>query len=359
MMRSLRSFLIGILAFTAVSLWATPVYANAPAPPSYAWFNFEGRSSHTAIQGVQLAECRTLQCSQPILLMQSGICTDAACLKSPPILSAPHRFDCVGDRCLFVEPSYTQRSTGPYYKLLAQFGDRVRISEGVALQIKNSLSGYSARNLRVIVREADLAIVPDTTLMKPSRWEMFNKALLLTELSELAVAAVWLWRMKLDKQQLAKALVAIAFVNLLTFPVVWFFFPSLQPFQYSTSRVFGVIILGIASLFGTLLATRSIVTLKTLRNIFVGWLISLPIALGIGFFLAIAVGYGESLPPVNGIPSLITLPVSEVFAVVFEAWLIYRLNDAIPLREASLLSLTMNLISMILGLLLLPAIQLS
>ncbi|MBC7822351.1 MAG: hypothetical protein H7126_00460, partial [Candidatus Parcubacteria bacterium] len=64
-------------------------------------------------------------------------------------------------------------------------------------------------------------------------------------------------------------------------------------------------------------------------------------------------------PPVNGIPSLITLPVSEVFAVVFEAWLIYRLNDAIPLREASLLSLTMNLISIILGLLLLPAIQLS
>ncbi len=333
-MRSLPSFLIGILAFLAVSLWAMPVCANAPAPPSYAWFNFEGRSSHTAIQGVQLAECRTPQCSQPILLMQSGSCTDAECLKSPPILSAPHRFDCAGDRCLFVEPSYTPRSTGPYYKLLAQFSDRVRTSEGITLQIKNSLSGYSARNLRVIVRDVDLAIVPDTTPMKPSRWEMFNKALALTEVSELAVAAIWLWWMKLDKQQLGKALVAIAFVNLLTFPVVWFFFPSLQPFQYSTSRVFGVVILGIASLFGALLATRPIVTLKTLRNVFIGWLISLPIALVIGFFLAIVVGYGESLPPVNGIPSLITLPASEVFAVVFEGWLIYRLNDVIPLREA-------------------------
>lgn len=357
-MRSLHSFLIGIWAFLAVSLWATPVYANAPAPPSYAWFNFEGRSSHS-LQGVQLAECRTPQCSQPVLLMQSGICTDAECLKSPPILSPPHRFDCAGNRCLFVEPSYTQRSTGPYYKFLAQFSDRVRISEGFVLRIKDSLSGYSARNLRVMVRDVDLAIVPDTTPMKPSRWEIFNKALALTELSELSVAALWLWQMKLDKQQLSKALVAIGFVNLLTFPVVWFFFPSLQPFQYSTSRVFGVVILGIASLFGTLLATRPIVTFKTLRNIFIGWLISLPIALGIGLFLAIVVGYGESLPPVNGIPSLITLPASEVFAVVFEAWLIYRLNDVISLRQASLLSLTMNLISMILGLLLLPAIQLS
>ncbi len=357
-MRSLCSFLISIGTFIAVLMWTAPVYANAPAPPSYAWFNFEGLSSQTVLQGVQLAECRTPQCSQPILLMQSGICTDAECLKSPPVLSPPYRFDCAGDRCLFVEPSYTPRSTGAYYKLLAQFSDRVRISEGVALRIKDSLSGYSARNLRVIVRDVDLAIVPDTTPMKPSRWEMFNKALALTELSELAMAAIWLWQMKLDKQQLSKALVAIGFVNLLTFPVVWFFFPSLQPFQYSTSRVFGVLILGIASLFGALLATRPIVTFKTLRNIFIGWLISLPIALVIGFLLAIVIGYGESLPPVNGIPSLITLPASEIFAVVFEAWLIDRLNDAISLRQAGLLSLTMNVISMILGLLFLPAIQL-
>ncbi len=355
-MRSLHSFLIRIGAFLAVLLWVTPVYANAPAPPSYVWFEFEGVRS--AFQGAQLAECRTAQCTQPILLMQNGTCTDATCLKSSPMLSAPYRFDCAGDRCLFVEPSYTSRSTGPYYKLLAQFSDRVRTSQSFALRIKNSLSGYSARNLRVMVRETDLAIVPDSSPMKPSRWETFNKALLLTEVSELAVAALWLWRMKLDKQQLGKALVAIGFVNLLTFPVVWFFFPSLQPFEYSTSRVFGVMILGIASLFGVLLATRPIVTPKTLRNIFLGWLISLPIMLAIGFLLAIVVGYGESLPPVNGIPSLITLPASEIFAIVFEGWLIYRLNDMrISLLQASLLSLTMNMISMILGLLLLPAIQ--
>ncbi len=356
-MRSLPSSLIGIGAFLAVLLWVIPAYANAPAPPSYAWFEFEGLKSE--VQGAQLAECRTKQCAEPILLMQSGACSDVTCLKSSPILSAPYRFDCASNRCLFVEPSYTQRSTGPYYKLLVQFSDRVRMSESFALRIRDSLSGYSARNLRVMVREADLAIVPDISPMKPSRWEMFNKALALTEISELAVAAIWLWRMKLDKQQIAKALVAIGFVNLLTFPVVWFFFPSLQPFQYSTSRVFGVMILGIASLFGVLLATRPIVTSKAMRNIFIGWLVSLPIMLMIGFLLAIVVGYGESLPPINGIPSLMTLPASEIFAVVFEAWLIYRLNDVISLQQAGSLSVTMNVISVILGLLLLPAIQLS
>ncbi len=355
-MRSLRWFLVGMGVFLTL-LWAAPVYANAPAPPAYAWFKFEGAES--AFQGAQLAECRSQQCTQPILLMQSGTCTEAGCLKSSPILSAPHRFDCAGNICLFVEPSFTQRSTGPYYKLLAQFSDRVRISEAVALNIKSALAGYSARYLRVNVRAVDLAIVPDTTPMKPSRWEVFGKALALTQISELVVAALWLRWLKFEKQPLGQALVAIAFVNLLTFPVVWFFFPSLQPFQYTTSRVFGMIILGIASLFGALLATRPIVTLKTLRNVFIGWLVSLPIVLVIGFFLAIVFGYGESLPPVNGVSSLITLPASEVFAVVFEGWLIYCLNKpSISLQQAGLLSLTMNVVSMALGLWLLPATQL-
>lgn len=351
----LRSFLIGVWAFLTL-LWAAPVYANAPAPPAYAWFKFEGAES--AFQGVQLAECRSQQCTQPILLMQSGTCTEAGCLKSSPILGAPHRFDCAGNTCLFVEPSFTQRSTGPYYKLLAQFSDRVRISRGVALNIKSPLAGYSARYLRVIVGDVDLVIVPDTAPMKPSRWEIFGKALALTQISELVVAALWLRWLKFEKQPLSQALVAIAFVNLLTFPVVWFFFPSLQPFQYITSRVFGMMILGIASLFGVVLATRSIVTLKTLRNVFIGWLVSLPIVLVTGFFLAIVFGYGETLPPVNGVSSLITLPASEVFAVVFEGWLIYRLNKPlISLQQAGLLSLTMNVVSLILGLWLLPATQ--
>ena len=355
-MRSLCSSLIGIWAFLAVLFWAAPGYANAPAPPSYVWLRFEGARS--AFQGAQLAECHTQKCTQPILLMQSGTCADADCLKSSPILSAPHRFDCASDACLFVEPSFSPRSSGPYYKLIAQFSDRVRTSEAVVLTIKNDLAGYAARNLRVKVQVNDLAIVPDTNPMKPSRWEVFGNALALTEISELAVATLWLWRMNVEKQQAGKGLVAIAFVNLLTFPVVWFFFPALQPFQYSASRVFGVMILGVAGLFGVLLASRPIVTLKTLRTMFIGWLLSLPTAFVIGIIFAFILGYGESLPPVIGVSSLITLPASEIFAVVFEAWLIYRSNqESISRRQASLLSLTMNVSSMILGLWLLPATQ--
>ena len=129
--------------------------------------------------------------------------------------------------------------------------------------------------------------------MKPSRWEVFGSALALTEISELAMAALWLWRLKMDKQTIGQALATIGFINLLTFPVVWFVFPALQPFQYSASRVFGAVILGIAGLFGTLLASRPIVTLKTLRTMFVGWLVSLPIAFVVGIFFAFILGYGS------------------------------------------------------------------
>jgi hypothetical protein len=359
-MRSLRLFAV-IWAFLATLFWTSPAFANAPAPPSYAWFHFQNPTARSAVlQGVQLAECRTQQCLKPVLLLQSGICTAAGCLRSPPILSTPHRFQCANHACLFVESQFSPRSTGAYYQLIAQFSDRLRISPAFRLNIRDGLAGYSARNLNVTVGENDLAIAPDTTPMKPTRWEVFGTGLALTEITELTVAGLFLrWR-KFEKQELGKLLVAIAFINLLTFPVVWFFFPSLQPFQYTASRVVGTISLGVAILFSLLLVKRaaSLTTITPIRNLFIAWLLTLPLVLFITFIAAFIFSYGEWLPSATGLPTIVTLPASEIFAVVWETWLIHRLSQGnLSLPQSSLLSVLTNGASLILGLLLLPALQ--
>jgi hypothetical protein len=349
----------GVLAFVvSFLLMTTTADANAPAPPSYFWMTFQDRDAKAVnVEGAQLVECVTKTCDRPILLMKTGICTGADCLRSSPILSAPHRFDCVQNTCLYAESQFSQRSTGPYYKLIAQLGDRSKTTPAFPLDIQNPLAGYPKR-LRVTVGQSDLVITPDRTPMKPTRWEMFGIALGLTETTELILAALCLWTLKIERNLSIKILVSIAFINLLTFPVVWFFFPALQPFQYTTARVFGVLSLCVAIGFSIFLAGRVEVTLKTLQKVFFVWLFSLPVVLAIGFVVAVFLGYGESLPPASGIPSLITLPASEIFAVGWEAWLIHRLSQKrLIFAQVLSLSFVMNMVSLILGLVLLPAIQ--
>ncbi|KAM3099219.1 hypothetical protein ACKFKF_15555 [Phormidesmis sp. 146-12] len=358
MTRSWTGCLKGFLALIAsLLLMTTSADANAPAPPSYFWMTFQGRDAKAVnVEGAQFVECATKTCDRPILLMNTGICTGEDCLKSSPILSAPHRFDCVQNTCLYAESQFSQRSTGPYYKLVAQFDDRTKTTPAFPLDLQNPLVGYPKR-LSVTVQPDDLTIEVDRAPMKPTRWEMFGIALGLTQIAELSLAALCLWRLKIERLVM-RILVAIAFINLLTFPVVWFFFPALQPFQYTTTRVFGVLSLLIAIGFSIFLATRSEITIRTLQKVFLVWLLSLPVVLAIGFVVAIFLGYGESLPPAMGVPSLITLPASEIFAVGWEAWLIDRLSQKrLIFAQVLTLSLLMNLVSLILGLVLLPAIQ--
>lgn len=141
--------------------------------------------------------------------------------------------------------------------------------------------------MRVTVQATDLAVVPDAAPMKPTRWEMFGTAFALTQISELMVAAAFLWRMKIERKLLVKYLFAIAFINLLTFPVVWFFFPALQPFQYITTRVFGCVSLGIAIGYSVFWVRQSEVTLKVLQRSFLIWLLSLPVVAAIAFVIAL------------------------------------------------------------------------
>ncbi|XGV95970.1 MAG: hypothetical protein ACAF41_24925 [Leptolyngbya sp. BL-A-14] len=358
--RSLPPFRVGVCAIVMGLLCATIAVANAPAPPAYAWFAFtDAANKPIMVQSVQLAECQTMACATPVLLLEAGTCSASGCLHIAPALRSPsNRFDCAENTCLYVEDVVSDRKTGPYFKLIAQVAERSRVSESFRLSLKSPLESSTSEHLRVIVGDAALAIAPDTRASQPTRLDLFWLAFGLTEITELAVAALVFWQMKVDRPFLIKMLAAIAFINLLTFPVVWFFFPSLQPFQYRSLRVVGALSLAVAIGFGVGLSRLSTVTLKTVGKLFGGWLLSLPLVGLIGFVGLLTFASGEWLPAANGLTASITLPVSEVFAVVVEAWLIHHVSQRrLSLPKAGLLSLLMNAASLILGLVLLPTVQ--
>ena len=46
-----------------------------------------------------------------------------------------------------------------------------------------------------------------------------------------------------------------------------------------------------------------------------------------GSFIAIWFGYGDRFPSVQGIPYRWTMPISGIFAVIYEAWVIATLSS--------------------------------
>lgn len=70
-----------------------------------------------------------------------------------------------------------------------------------------------------------------------------------------------------------------------------------------------------------------------------------------GGFIALWFGYGNRLPIAQGIPYGWTMPISEIFAVVYEAWLIATLSlGQLSLKQSGALSLLTNVTSLVLGL---------
>lgn len=356
--RTIVGFMVLVLvSLGMVSLSPTRATANAPAPPAYLWFQFD-----RAPQAVQLIDCRNLLCETPMLLAQSGTCRGSECLTTSPILKAPDRFECAQQTCLYQESWFSPQRRQPYFKLVAQFSaqhsaDSIKISQPFMSDFRRSIADYGDRHL-MVTTHGDMLVVRQDERMQASRWQTFSQALSITQISELVVIWVVLaWR-KLSRKKILTIVLSVGLINLLTFPVVWFFFPSLQTFQYSTTRVFGVFALIISLIFSVVLMRQRDMTVRSLLRIFTIWFFSTPILLIVAGLIAFFVGYGEALPPAIGLPSFVTLPVSELYAILWEAWLIRQLNQPeFSWRQALLLSTLMNALSLILGLVFLPKIK--
>jgi hypothetical protein len=201
-------------------------------------------------------------------------------------------------------------------------------------------------SLQVIQEEDKLAYFILTPVQEYTS-QMFLTGWLLTITSELLVGAIFLWWRKASQPKIFRVLIAIAMVNLFSYPVVWSFFPSLEPFQILLGRYFGISSLFVAMFYSLAMHVERQASSK--KIVFFSLLIFIGMNI-LGGFIALWFGYGNRIPIAEGIPYRFTLPVSEIFAVVYEAWLISTLSlGQLSLKQAGLLSLLTNVTSLLLG----------
>jgi hypothetical protein len=349
--RFLAKTIIFIGVFATLLLLALPAGTNSAPPPSEVWFTFDYETSQRVkLEGVQLVGCDTIDCFQPVLLQQYGVCNDVACLSSSPKLTDwSDTFECAGNRCRSASHKYEMT----HFKLVVQFSDQVRLSK----VLDGLPTEYWGRQIvwRVTVKDAGLLVVPDTNLEQPvDRLGLFLVGLLSTQLIELIIAAsyLWLW-MRVDVKRLVNILLIVFLVHLVTFPMVWFFFPSLGQFQPGYARTIGVFSLIVTILYATLLAFIYIVKHRNRRLGLIGLsLISLPMTFFCFFILLFLSAYGNYSVLAKGLSPGVILLTSEIFAVVGEAVLITILSKGtLSWRQAGVMSLLANTTSFVWGLL--------
>ena len=179
-------------------------------------------------------------------------------------------------------------------------------------------------------------------------------ALALTLISELILAAIYLrWRVK--STNWVATLAMILLINLATLPVVWFTFPALGQLKPARVRGLGAAVLIVASIYVSMLVL--IYRAKSAsgrKKLIITSVLVVPASVAcaaIPFIISSFLPRNYNASPA-GLPTVLILPLSELFAVVSEAVLVHVLSQRkLSLRHAGELSVLMNVGSFILGLL--------
>jgi len=156
-------------------------------------------------------------------------CSDARCEPSSPIAMFP-RIDCGTGSCSSWGYGYPE-----YQKLRLTFLDGPRESNAFQKRRFNAIYLVTVYQDRLLVREVVGGY--------PLRFLPFGAALILTLIIELAVAAIYLKRLRL-----LGGLVWVLVANLVSLPIVWFVFPLFDSHldlrglvSVATAEVFAVI----------------------------------------------------------------------------------------------------------------------
>jgi hypothetical protein len=235
-------------------------------------------------------------------------------------------------------------------KVVAQFSDRVRESNAFPGEVPQ----YGTTAWQIVVQDGVLSVSEDERFQSPfATYSNFIEFFAFTVVTELLVATLALrgWR-KTGGVDLFKGLASVLLGNLLSYPVTWFFWPSLGQFQPDTSRKAGFFIAALAAICTALLVDVSLAEGRKRRRKVIINLLLLAIAIVISLVWLILVSYGNSRIAVHGLPVNLTILLAEVFAIAFEAALVYHLARktlSLSLKQAALISLAMNLTSFLLG----------
>ncbi|MCP4536769.1 MAG: hypothetical protein GY832_06450 [Chloroflexi bacterium] len=336
--------LVGILL-----LPISVVLANSGPPPTMIWLNFDYQTSKpTTLEGVQLFGCDTSRCDHP-LLQQYGKCYSEGCSSSPPALTGVVDIsECLENKCLLTFYFYYQDVSA--IKVVGQFSDRTRES--------NVFSGefprYGTIAWRIVVQDTDLLILKDEHFQDPyATYDNFIKFFVFTVVVELLAAAIMFYKwLKSRDVNLFKGLMYVLLVNLVSYPVTWYFWPSLGQFQPNSIRRFGHFIVIVAAVCTIFLVDISLAKGEKRRRKMIITSFWLAIAAVISPVWLCAVSYSNFWITAQGLPIQLTILLAEVFAVTFEAVLIYFLTRnflALSLKQTTWISFVMNASSFLLG----------
>ncbi|MFP4438965.1 MAG: hypothetical protein ACLFVO_17130 [Chloroflexaceae bacterium] len=350
----LRCGIVRLFLFCGLLALLLPLHrvaANAAPPPDLIWFRFVDSAASSPREGVQLLRCNDAVCEQPELLQQSGVCDAPACLSGSIETTEQSPLACRADRCMYVY-GYGGFNQVDYLRLIVQYPDQVRQSNVFPSVEEASYQHETA--FRVAMTNGSLQVEPDP--QAPARPRAPIIAFGVTLAVELVVAALVLLRLGVARREVGILLLMITLINLLSFPVVWIFFPALGFFQEESERVFGTYMLVLALGYGGVVGGIRWVDNQRRRWLLgVGALLSVPLLLlCIGPIVVLNfTSYSPTPPLADGLPYGVTLTLSELFAFGFETLLIYLVSRRrLNIGQAALLSLLMNAASFLAGLLL-------
>lgn len=238
-----------------------------------------------------------------------------------------------------------------YLRLIVQYPDQARQSNIFPSVEEANYQHETA--FRVSVTNGSLQVEPDP--QAPAGRRAPITAFGVTLAVELAVTALVLLRLGVARREVGILLLMITLINLLSFPVVWIFFPALGFFQEESARVFGTYMLVMALGYGGVVGGIRWVDNVCRRWVLgIGALVSIPLMLFLGLIVVVNfTSYSPTPPLADGLPYGVTLTLSELFAFGFEALLLYLASRrTLHIGQAALLSLLMNGASFLAGLLL-------
>lgn len=307
------------------------------------------------LEGVQILDCKTPECSHPILLKGYGTCDSEGCVNGIPILSAGQRLECQDDRCIAVL-AYTSQPLDPPFKVVGQFSDRVREST----PISDNLPMPGSVVWKIVVHDSALTVTAtnqdsnDSIDLLPNSFLPYFVLTLSVEL--LIVAAVLRGWLKLQGRNFVSGLGYVFFANLISYPATWAFSSSLslQALQPMVTRVAGHAAVFLVAIFAGSIFILSRLDGRARRVWFIVTLGLLPLAVWATYICLFVTDYGIGAPtPVIRVPDDLWIGL-EVFAVSFEASMLYllaRKTLKLAFRQTIIISFLANIPSFLGGLL--------
>jgi hypothetical protein len=338
--------LVIFLIFTFVSIPGSEVKADSPLPPGIAWFIFNsGGEPIDTIVSAQLVGCADTNCAKPKQLFQYGECALEGCV--PFTMDHEDRWGelhCANDRCRLL--TYPLNMT--YFRFLVQFPDKTLTSEvfqGISCAVGE------VQTWRLTVKGAGLVVENDTAPVNGGKSAGFLKTFFFSHTVELIVSGLfYLIGLKILLKDLPSKLLMVFLVNLITLPIVWFYFTSFILYEPVFMRTVGTLSL-IISIAYSIVVIHLYKTEKDRKKKIVLSVLSVPIVFIIWFITFFMSSYGNQNEIVwNGLSPTVAILLAEIFAFIAEAALIWVLSRKdLSIIKACILSILMNVSSCCLG----------